>query len=179
MFRLLPFYLLTQTYHICDEGVLLLVSDSGWGITTFIWPLISMSNWFLGAFSCPRCNLFFIFWLPADSVWYVITTFMWPLISSSNNWFLGAFSYQEFNFFIFRYRFMVFYLFLLLISLTVAEDKNSILTRKRCCHLSDPVLSVRPGSKCPNTRRVIYIYQKIKKLHHWYENISEKSVNWH
>jgi hypothetical protein len=41
----------------------------------------------------------------------------------------------------------------LLISLTVAEDKNSILTRKRCCHLSDPVLSVRPGSKCPNTRR--------------------------
>jgi hypothetical protein len=41
----------------------------------------------------------------------------------------------------------------LLISLTVAEDKNSILTRKRCCHLSDPVLSVRPGSKYPNTRR--------------------------
>ena len=36
----------------------------------------------------------------------------------------------------------------------VAEDKNSIVTRKRCCHLSDPVLSVRPGSKCPNTRRV-------------------------
>jgi hypothetical protein len=47
-------------------------------------------------------------------------------------------------------------LLLLLISLTVAEDKikNSILTRKRCCHLSDPVLSVRPGSKYPNTRRV-------------------------
>ena len=37
----------------------------------------------------------------------------------------------------------------------VAEDKNSILARTRCCHLSDPVLSVRPGSKCPNTRRDI------------------------
>jgi hypothetical protein len=36
----------------------------------------------------------------------------------------------------------------------VAEDKNRILTRKRCCHLSDPVLSVRPCSKCPNNRRV-------------------------
>jgi hypothetical protein len=35
---------------------------------------------------------------------------------------------------------------MLLISLTVAEDKNSILARKRCCHLSDPVPSVRiPG----------------------------------
>ena len=34
----------------------------------------------------------------------------------------------------------------LLISLTVAEDTNSILTRKRCCHLSDPVPSIRiPG----------------------------------
>ena len=37
----------------------------------------------------------------------------------------------------------------------VAEDKNSILTQIRCCHLSDPVLSVRPGSKCPNTQRDI------------------------
>jgi hypothetical protein len=35
MFQLLPFYLLTQTYHICDEGVLL--SDSVWhSITTFM-----------------------------------------------------------------------------------------------------------------------------------------------
>jgi hypothetical protein len=41
------------------------------------------------------------------------------------------------------------------ILLTVVEDKNSILTRKRCCHLSDPVLSVRPGSKYPNTRRAL------------------------
>jgi hypothetical protein len=54
-------------------------------------------------------------------------------------------------------------LFLLLISLTVAEDKNSILTRKHCCHLSYPVLSVRPGSKCPNTRRGT-VYQII--YHH-------------
>ena len=37
----------------------------------------------------------------------------------------------------------------------IADDKNSILTRKRCCHLSDPVLSVRydTGSKCLNTHR--------------------------
>jgi hypothetical protein len=34
--------------------------------------------------------------------------------------------------------------------LTVAEDKNSILTRKRCCPLSDPVLSVRPSSRFIN-----------------------------
>jgi hypothetical protein len=28
----------------------------------------------------------------------------------------------------------------------IADDKNSILTRKRCCHLSDPVPSIRiPG----------------------------------
>ena len=41
-----------------------------------------------------------------------------------------------------------------LISLVnIADGRYSILTRKRCCHLSDPVLSVRPGSKCPNTRR--------------------------
>jgi hypothetical protein len=40
-------------------------------------------------------------------------------------------------------------IFLLWIPLTVAEDKNSILARKRCCHLSDPVLSVRPGSNLP------------------------------
>jgi hypothetical protein len=46
--------------------------------------------------------------LPADSVWYIIMAFMWPLISSSNNWFLGEFSYQECNFFIFRYIFMIF-----------------------------------------------------------------------
>jgi hypothetical protein len=45
MFWLLPFYLLTKTYHISDEGVLL--SVGGWGsITTFMWPLISRSNWF-------------------------------------------------------------------------------------------------------------------------------------
>jgi hypothetical protein len=49
MFWLLPFYLLTQTYHICDEGVLL--SDGVWrSITTFMWPLISRSNWFWGYF---------------------------------------------------------------------------------------------------------------------------------
>ena len=56
MFWLLPFYLLTYTYHIWDEGVLL--SDGGWGSITTMWPLISRSNWFLWAFSCQRCNLF-------------------------------------------------------------------------------------------------------------------------
>jgi hypothetical protein len=33
---------------------------------------------------------------------------------------------------------------------------------KRCCHLSDPVLSVRPGSKCPNTRHVDVIAEKFQ-----------------
>ena len=80
--------------------------------------VISMPNWFLGAFSYQECNLLYLLtytydiWykcvLPAESVWYIIMAFMWPLISSSNNWFLGPFSYQECNFFIFRYIFMIF-----------------------------------------------------------------------
>jgi hypothetical protein len=60
-------------------------------------------------------------------------------------------------------------LFLLLISLTVAEDKNSILTRKHCGHLSHPVLSVRPGSKYPNTRRDIVLLILIKLDYNLYK----------
>jgi hypothetical protein len=64
-FTSLPFYLLTLTYHIWDEGVLL--SDGGWGSITTMWPLISRSNWFLCAFSCPRSNLFLSFDI---DLWY-------------------------------------------------------------------------------------------------------------
>jgi hypothetical protein len=47
---------------------------------------------------------------------------------------------------------VIYYLFLFMMIPTTLF----VFTRKRCCHFSDPVLSVRPGSKCPNTRRDFY-----------------------
>jgi hypothetical protein len=86
-----------------------LPADSVWYvIKTFMWPLISSSN---------NNNMSHTAWWQSTFIWKIIYLYQkikklhpWyeNLISSSNNWFLGAFSYQEFNFFIFRYRFMVF-----------------------------------------------------------------------
>jgi hypothetical protein len=94
----------------------------------------------------------------------------------SNNWFSGTFSYQECTFFIFRFRFMIFG-----IKVCYQHRLKDISSWPLCdlwslSHEGHNNMSHTAWWQSTLISKIINIYQKIKMLHSWYENVPKSQL---